>query len=472
MGVLIAHFDGIHLPPPHQVLPFLESAFLQALLSGIFSLLLGTALAIGLLFVREDRHRQTLEVFFFIPGILPGIFVVLSILQIYSLMGIHPMGYLGVVSANVAMSFGLVGVFLARSFREKVGGFAELAFVEGALPARTLRVLAPLMWRDLTSIFLAVFIFSFLGFSIPLALGGLEAATLEVQIYRKVIAEGAITEALALSLLQFAFIALCAQLIPLKNAKRKTSFVSLSFLGSPMFLLMALLLTAAVLIAPMSGIFTGAMAVYRNQVLLSLVWHGSFATLIVGLVAGGFTLALGALMVYFWPPRFINRFFFAYSAPSAVLIGFGFFLLGYHVDFFAPQIAILGLILGVFFWPSLYRVGFYGSAAGLIGQIEVAKQMGADSSAVFKMVTWPQMRGAVCGMAALAALWAAGDFGISSMLAVDESTLSLLVKNLISRYHLAEATFVLWTLILVAALAALLFLGYDRVSDRKSALRI
>jgi ABC-type Fe3+ transport system permease subunit len=470
LGVLLAHFDGVHLPPAHDVLPFLNSAFLQAILSATTSSIFGILLGIGILFLRSESPRQTFEVFFLIPGLMPGIFIVLSILQIYSVLDAYPMGYWGVVSANVAMSFGLVGVFLARAFREKVGGFAELAHIEGATPLRTLRTLAPLMWRDLASMFLAVFIFSFLGFSIPLALGGLQAATLEVQIYRKVIAEGAVAEALALSLLQFAFIALCAQLIPLRSGKRKITSVNLSFLGSPLLLFVGFFLTAAIMLAPMSEFFAGASAVFHNRALTQLLLRGSLATLIVAFMAGFFTLALGAVMVYLWPPLFINRFFFSYSAPSAVLIGFGFFLLGYHVDDFAPQVAFLGVILGVFFWPSLYRVGFYNSAAGLASQIEVAKQMGAEAGEIFRMVTWPQMRGPVCGMAALAALWGAGDFGISSMLAVDDSTLSLLVKNLISRYHLPEATFILWILVTLAALAALTFLGFYRVTNRRSSL--
>jgi thiamine transport system permease protein len=470
--ILLKHFSLARLPMTSEVLPFITSAALQASLSGALSVALGCIFACGLLSVSNANWRRALEIFFLIPGFVPGIFVVLSVLQIYSVFGIHPMGYLGVVSANVIMSCGLVAVFLERAFRDQVGGFAELSYLEGASRLTTLKTLAPLFWRDIAAMFMAVFIFSFLGFSIPLVLGGLEAATLEVQIYRKIVGEGALPEALAMSVIQFLFIAICAQIVPFKQAGRKATFVNLKFLGSPFFLTTFVLLNLLVLGSPLLRTVSGAIAVFENEFLSVLIFKSSVTTFLIGLVAGSFTFALGALMVYLSPSLFIGRFFLAYSAPSAVLIGFGFYMMGVHQFGFWPQVILLGLILGIFFWPSLYRIGFFGVAANLRGQIEIAQQMGANSKQVFAEVAWPQMRGPVYAMAALAALWAAGDFGISSMLSLGEGSLSLLVKNLISRYRLAEATFVLWILVSVALLAALVFIGAHRVGDRKSSLSV
>lgn len=470
LGVLVFNFGAMEFPDPNEVLPFLKSAFIQATISALLSLVIGTLLAVGLLFVKDVKNRYWFEILFLIPGFLPGIFVVLSILQIYSVFGVHPMGYPGVVTANVALSFGLVGVFLERGFREKVGGFAELARVEGASSFKTFVTLSPLMKRDFTAMFLSVFIFSFLGFSIPLILGGLEAATLEVQIYRKVVSEGALSEALSLSILQLLFIAGCSFFVTLKGTKRKSTNVNLSYLGSPTVLMIFIFATGWLLLAPMTPVFRGAPAVFQNAFLSDLIVRGGIGTLVIGLTAGFFTMVLGAYMTYLWPSKILSRFFYAYSAPSAVLIGFGFYLLGYHMDVFAPKIAFLGVVLGLLFWPTLYRISFFASAESLEGQIEIARQMGAEAPQIFKQVTWPQVRSTVCSMAALAGLWAAGDFGISSMLTVEESTLSLLVKNLISRYRLAEATVVLWILVMVAILVALVFLGLNRVSDRKSSM--
>lgn len=470
--ILVAHLGEVRFPDASEIWPYIASASWQGFWSGTLSLIIGAFIAIGLLSVSSDHFRRALEICFLIPSLLPGIFIVLSILQISSLFQFHPIGYGGVIAANVAMSAGLVGVFLQRAFRNKVGGFAELAYIEGASPWQTLKTVTPLLGRDLLSMFLGVFIFSFLGFSIPLILGGLEAATLEVQIYRKVLAEGAISEALALCLLQVVFIALFAQIIPLRAQGKRVTHAYLEFLGNRFALVMLFVLTAILLMAPATNLMSGAEAVLANEFLRGLVIKAAASTFIIAVTAGLLTVLLGMLMVYLWPPCFIERFFIAYSAPSAVLIGFGFYLLGVQSAPLIVQLLVLGFVLGTFFWPSLYRLSFHLAADSLRGQYEIAHQMGASAFQVFREVAWPQMRPTVFMMAALTALWAAGDFGISSILSIGDSSLALLVKSLISRYRLAEATFILWILVLVAILSALIFVGVSRVGNRKSQMSL
>src|SRR5690606_6794187 len=91
LAILVLHIGSMNAPPLMDVAPYLRSTLIQAILSGIGAVTIGSALAVGLLHLESSRTRQIFQLFFLIPGVVPALYVVLSLLQIFGFFRVHPM---------------------------------------------------------------------------------------------------------------------------------------------------------------------------------------------------------------------------------------------------------------------------------------------------------------------------------------------------------------------------------------------
>ncbi len=195
--------------------------FEQAVLSASLSLALGFPL--GWLLARyEFPGRGALRAFTLVPFVLPPITVALGFILFFGNSGYLNRGLMqlfhlstpplrvlyslwGVVLAHAFYNAPVFARFLSVSWEGLDPEPLEAARTLGAGPLRAfLSVTLPQLLPALVSAFSLVFVFCFLSFAIPLALGGARYATLEVGVYMYARALLDVPRAAALALVEMA----------------------------------------------------------------------------------------------------------------------------------------------------------------------------------------------------------------------------------------------------------------------------
>ncbi len=103
-------------------------------------------------------------------------------------------------------------------------------------------------------------------------------------------------------------------------------------------------------------------------------------------------------------------------------------------------------------------------------QRQMAEVLGADRWLIFKKVEFPQLIKRASFLSGLVALWMAGDFAISRILAPRDLSLSLMTETLLSSYRISQASILSVLIFIVGVLMFLFYLGVGRVLSRKLAL--
>jgi len=182
------------------VLHLLRFTLKQALLSSLLSLALGFPL--GWLLARYDfPGKEALRAFTLVPFVLPPITVALGFILFFGHTGYLNralMAIFGLSSPPIKVLYSLWGIVLAHAFYNAPvfarfvsaawegldPGLTEAARTLGARPLSVfLTVTLPQLLPAILSAFALVFVFCFLSFAIPLALGGAKYATVEVGVY-------------------------------------------------------------------------------------------------------------------------------------------------------------------------------------------------------------------------------------------------------------------------------------------------
>jgi thiamine transport system permease protein len=162
----------------------------------------------------------------------------------------------------------------------------------------------------------------------------------------------------------------------------------------------------------------------------------------------------------------LDRFLVGYAAPSTVLTGFAFLLLGIESWLGVHLSLICGL--AILMVPSLYRMLARGLLSALQNQVIVARIGGAGWWRIFDKIVFPQVRWQFWWLAGMGSLWACGDYALSSLVVENNTTLALAIKGYMTSYHLDLAT-ALNSLLLVVGMSCLLgFGGLGRVCRTKS----
>jgi thiamine transport system permease protein len=446
---------------------FLQT-FWQATFSSLFSIVVGFFIALGLINIRSQKALTAFEFFFISPQILPTLFVLLSVYQIYAVFETAPAGFLDIVMIHVIINAGFSGVQLSHILKTKIGGFAELAQVEGASALQFFKTTLPYLKKDLLQLFFTIFVFCFLSFSIPVVVGGRASETLEILIYKKIIAENLLTAALLISLMQFVLLALVGALINARMgvASRLQCYRTVHY-GSRFFIVLPVLAISLIYFFALRDFVSGASEILRQKIVLESLIQATFGSLVTGLIAGLSVFVLTLILAYFLPKPILSKILFVVTPPSVVFVGLTIFIIGWTPIANFSGFALLGVCLALLSFFTLYRFGISSLFDGISHQIQVAQSLGASRFLIFKSVVMPQLIQHLCYFSGVAAFWAAGDFALSLFIVPIESNLALFVKMLISRYKLEMATAVIWWMMAVGLFIFLLFKGVGRVAYKR-----
>ncbi|MCB0351114.1 MAG: hypothetical protein KDD38_08010 [Bdellovibrionales bacterium] len=435
----------------------------------ILTLAFGILGGLGLLCLTHSFQRRVAEIFVMIPSLVPVLFVIVASLNFVQLFMNFPFGLGGVVLIHVIMNVGLVSVATARLIGGSMGGVIELATVEGASRWQILKViLGGLKW-DLAILSFLIFSLAFTSFSVPLIVGAGRGDTLEVLIYRAVLGQGDLGYGVGLALVQIFILALFSFVLrkPLPSVVKLNR--NLSRLQMWPALLILLGTTLIVLFSSLSGVHRGFLEILGNGELKSRVLQYGTGTFIE-CVSVGILVFVGLFLVsYRAPHRVLNRVFLAYSAPSAVIIGLAVYLI-FNAQA-APQYQIFawvsfGFVVTIF--PMLYRFRAAGRIASVENQIATARVLGASHELIFSEILLPQLWRDFAFLAGIAALWASGDFALSSLIAGRELTLAMMAQTLLGGYRTEVATVITWYSLFIGVFVFLIFEAVGRVGYSKS----
>jgi len=464
---LLFHFRITNWPEMRELAWAFKNSFLQAFFSAFFSLLLGLWVAFGLICFTDGfrRHyRALLEVLCLLPNFLPPLFILLSLLNF---IDPFPMGIIGITIAHTLINFGLVAVMLANIIENKIGNLAELAYVEGASRWQFLKqAFWPILKHDMLLLFLFVFAVCFGSFAIPLIVGGGRGTTMEVLIYEKIRLSSNWSEAVVLAVLQSAFIFAVSFFAKRGGALSSERSANLKILRMFSGVGVLIIIMFFALLGYAQGVVEGFRQISAFYELQSpLIWN-FFGTLAIGMTVG--LLAYGSLLLiaYCWPSVWFEKFLAGYVAPSTALCCFAFLILGTNESFW-PFIKI-PLAFNLLCLASLYRMGWDGVMRGLEKQINIARTLGAEAPQIFKQVILPQISQRAALFAAVAAVWACGDYSVSRILAHRDLTLAMMTETLMSSYRLGLATILSLSLVVCGVICFFLLMGVGRVVSRKS----
>ncbi len=432
------------------------NSLLQAGLSAGFSVLVGLVLTFSILSESGVKRIHFFEAALLLPNLLPPLVIILSFLSWSKWIGFYPYGMWSVVLVHVLLNAGLVAVSLNRVIRTKALRLAEVAWVLGS-NRRTIvwRVVLPVVKRELWILFVFVFGLCLTSFSLPLLLAETRSVSLEVAIFDTIRMRGNWSQALFLAAVQallLLFLALkMPRLVTSQNIKDSGGSGPLGFSQLKILVFLPALFLVGGWMAGLSG---GKLVVPKDFLPSALM------SLSIGLGVGGLHLLLFLILVYLVPLGFVGRFLNGYLAPSPALIGFGFLLLPLSSEPWAFLKLILALTL--ISLPLLYRWLLHGAFENLANQVEVARVLGASSRQIGNEIVWPQVLNPLLKCCGLAAIWASGDFALSSIFLRGPSTLPLLIQDLIQSYQIEMAMWLMIPLMVIGILCYFFFVGAGR----------
>ncbi len=442
-----------------------KNTFLQALLSAVSSLILGIWASFGILNFSsgKSRLRLVLEVACLVPNFLPPLFILLSVLNV---VDPFPMGILGISLVHTVMNFGLVAVLFTSIIESKVGGVAELSYVEGASRWQFIsKGLLPMLKKDLWLLGLFIFVVCFGSFSVPLIVGGGKGTTLEVLIYEKIRLSSDWGSAVFIAALQSLFIFGLSLIVGRGKGSLAARHANLSLLRTRSGIAIIVAISLMYLTGYVQGLIAGfgmMSTLYEYQ--SALIWS-FLGSIVIGMSVGVLCYSGLMLIAYCWPKPWFDKFLNGYVAPSTSLACFSLLILTPNdgvFPFLKIPVALVLLSLN-----GLFRMGWDSELRSLESQLNVAYAMGASPLQIFREVMFPQISAKAGVLAGIGAVWACGDFAVSRILAHRDLSIAMMTETLMSSYRLNQAT-VLSLLIIVAGIVCFaLCVGGSRVLRRK-----
>lgn len=465
-AMLLVFANSWSLPLSMEFIEVAGFTFLQAALSSFFSVVVGSMGALGLLWVMRSMSARgvvLVESCILMPNVAPVLVILLSVMKLFP----FSKGLPGIVLVHTLLNAGLVSVSLARSLRDRLGGMAELAWVEGAGRTRFIcRVALPFMRGELGLVFLFVFAFCFTSFAVPLMIGGSQGTTIETLIYQKIRISGDWGAALGLATFQMLAVFALSWFLGKPTHFHRPPRPVLSPLLTWKWGVLWVLVAPAVLIAGLVGDFRSGWARVTSMGLLEIEMPrlvlGSF---VIAIGTGLLTILMLLLLAFIDPRGWVRRALIGYVAPSSVLMGFA-LLIAFRETGLATYLKLMVGITLVSV-PAFYRLRWDALLASIQGQRVIAWSLGASEWMTFGKLVFPQVIRPACYLAGLAALWAWGDISLSTVVAEKSVTVALLVSNLMGSYRLDAATFLIWVLILGGVITFAFFAGVGFVLGSK-----
>jgi thiamine transport system permease protein len=469
---LLAHGTAWKLPPLDELSDVLLFTTAQALASALVSLVLGLVGAFGIHWLAEKagaHFSRFIQGLILLPNAAPVIVLLLAVMKFFP----FARGFFGIVFVHTLLNMGLVSVVALSLFQSRVSTLAELAWIEGATGVRFfLKGVLPLIWSDLGVIFLFVFALCFTSFAVPLMIGGSHATTLEVLIYQKVRLDLDWSQALGLAGVQVLAVLWFAWFLGAEKSRRSTSMISARRLEHPTpllswkwGLLIAVIPPFIVALGLMSGFVSGVARLLSMNAVIEVLPQLLLGSLGVAVGTGLLSVSLLLLLAYLNPRGWFRNFLIGYATPSAALTGFALLIVWRDLGLATYFKIILGITLATV--PAFYRLRWDALLSGLQNQRTVGESLGASDGLIFRRIVLPQIARSAFFIGGLAALWAWGDFALSSVVAERSVTIALLVGSLMEAYRFDAATVLVWILLLGGLSTFFIFQGVGRVLGAK-----
>jgi thiamine transport system permease protein len=447
-----------------------KNTLYQSFWSSIFILLFGLWGSMGLLYFerRWPKYIMLFEGLLLIPNVLPSLFIILSVLYLVSPF---PFGRIGIILLHVIINLGLSSFTLKNLIRLKVSRMAELAYIEGAAFYRFFWYgIITYLKRDLFLIFLFFFSICFTSFQIPLVVGADTGTTIEVLIYEKILVDNDLSQALSLSLFQSLCVFVLTYFSKMAHQSKASDQAVFAIIEKPLGILIPTIATLILVIAPLKAIPHGLEQIQAIQFPFADLPHLLLQSFLIAMSTGLLTYCLGMIISYFAEYNILHRFFQSYLAPSPIIMGVFIYSLSWFK--YLPNFLSLSIILCILWFSSLYRLYLAPTLFGLNNQIQTARTLGARSPLIFWSITLPQIAESLGQTAALAALWAVGEFALSGFISGEDFHLAMIIKTLSSHYRLSAAILLSWILLFSGLVCYFIFIGASRVLSRKSFLQL
>lgn len=460
--ILFSQFSlGLHFEL-EEFFQVLQLSFLQAFLSGIFSVSLGFLGAFGILGHPNKLYR---EIFLLTPQFIPNLFVIFCFLQLFDHWGGFPFGFWGVVMVHTFMNIGISSVVISRMIESQCSYLIEQSCVMGASFLRTSKILGSYLWKDISYIFLFIFSMCFTSYTIPLILGGSKGRTLEVLIYEAIKISADWNQALFISCVQVFFLFLFSFFFSDQMWSQRTEKINVGIIRKPFlwhFLFAITCVPFLFLLEPIKDI--GMLSLLPKPFLYEVLSSAKMSV-ITGLLVGGGVSALLALACLTFSHHWFQKFLKSYIVPSYVLTGFAFLI------FFpnSNEILFLKIILGlvIIYAPFCYRFYFHAFLNRMKEQTDLAKVFGMGEVSIFRSILLPQCKKMILWTSGFAAFWACGDFAFSGILAPRSWSMALQIQDLILNYRLSLAGLFLLILFLIGLGVFSFFIVCSYVISRK-----
>jgi thiamine transport system permease protein len=446
----------------------LKNTLYQSFFSSAFIVIIGLWGALGLLFLEKklSKHYPLFEGLLLIPNILPSLFIILSSLYIISPF---PFGRTGIILIHILINIGLAAYTIKNLVKSKVGQMVELALIEGASFCQFLWYgILTFLKRELFFIYMFFFLICFTSFQIPLVVGADSGTTIEVLIYEKILIDNDLAQALSLTLIQSLSVFILSYFAKVSTSPPTYTDTRYQLIERPSGLLFPVIATLIVLVAPLKAIPHGLEQIraiaFPFADLPPLLWQ----SLLIGISTGLFIWLIGMSAGFFSEHEYLQKFFRSYLAPSPVIMGV--FIYSVSFLFKLPAFLSLSLVLSILWFSGLYRLYISPALSALQTQVQVAKTLGASPRLIFSSVVLPQIAPSLGRASALSALWATGEFALSSFVSGEDFHLAMVIKSLSSHYRLSASLLLSWLLLTLGLACYLVFIGVSRVISRKSFL--
>ncbi|HEY4201842.1 MAG TPA: ABC transporter permease subunit [Devosiaceae bacterium] len=478
---------------PTDIGHLLRMTAIQAALSTILSLVVGTALAWSL--NRLSFRGRGLVVGLFASAIVtPGLIVAFGLLTVWGRSG-----WVNAALAPFHLSvgnpmFGLAGILVAHTILDAAFAARVLLVRLDALPSARLKTgqsLALSAWQrfviidwpvigsTLPGLASIIFLLAFTSFPIVLLLGGGPAnQTLEVAIYSAVRLDFDLHGAVMLALVQIAvcsvLILLSAALAPVPTSLGPSAGQSWSDRRGPRLLQWSILVVClAGFVLPLLAVLIGGIGPGLNVLGRLDFWSATATSLIIGIASATLSVLLALILAASRAAtgNVLARIglaapAYAYLAVPAVVLALGFFLavrsFGLAPETAAPWVVIIAnALLSLPFAIATLAPPLEAIARN---QGRLIRALGLSGWRQFTLVEFP-MLGRDIGVAlTLAFCFSLGDLGVISFFGTqDFTTLPLLMYRSLSSYRSNDAGAIAALMLVFTTLA---FIGLPRLFDR------
>ena len=477
----------------------------QALYSAGFSLLLGLP---GAYFFGRFNFpgKRLLRSAMVLPFMLPGILVVLGMVVFYGnngtlnhwLASLFPdrgwhftglYGFWGIILAHVFYNFTFCLRLTGEAWERINPVLPEASALLGAGPFMTWRrVTLPLLAPTLLYLFLLVFLYSFLSFTVVLVLGGYLYKTFEVLIYIEYNSRLRFDRAALIAIVQLILLAgiLYLQTLSGRRLRREGLFAGTlpslnirSYPGRTILFLLYLVLVCLFFLSPLAAVVTrsffarglpGGVPTLENYRLLltdgfRFAVGRNFGSVIATSIGLGVAVSFFTVCLAYYLARLRrNRPWGGADLWLQLPLGVSF------VTFTSGLFMLAGKVLPsvlLILWAQLFLAfplvySMLRTARRELGEplLEAAALLGAPPFRILKTVELPLMQPALSTAAAYAAAFSLGDLAAVLMLGRGRVvTLSVAIYRLIGHYRFPQAIALGTLFILISLLLFLVMEG-------------